>query len=147
MADARIADALARLPDYFGNHILVSVTALALGLAASLPLALISYRRPALRAGLLAATSIVQTIPGLALLALFYPFAWSGGAIGTCGVGFSALGFLPAVLAPRSPLCSGGTKHHHRPDEHRSHDRWPGVGMTERSRCGWSSCPWRCPSS
>ena len=32
MADARIADALVRLPDYFGNHVLVSVTALALGL-------------------------------------------------------------------------------------------------------------------
>ena len=31
--DARIADALARLPDYFGNHVLVSVTALLLGLA------------------------------------------------------------------------------------------------------------------
>ncbi len=101
MADARIADALARLPDYFGNHILVSVTALALGLAASLPLALISYRRPALRAGLLAATSIVQTIPGLALLALFYPLLLGLAALSerVIGVGFSALGFLPAVLA------------------------------------------------
>jgi osmoprotectant transport system permease protein len=101
VADARIADALARLPDYFGNHILVSVTALALGLAASLPLALISYRRPALRAGLLAATSIVQTIPGLALLALFYPLLLGLAALSerVIGVGFSALGFLPAVLA------------------------------------------------
>jgi osmoprotectant transport system permease protein len=101
VADARISDALARLPDYFGNHILVSVTALALGLAISLPLALISYRRPPLRAGLLAATSIVQTIPGLALLALFYPLLLGLAALSerTIGVGFSALGFLPAVLA------------------------------------------------
>ena len=81
--DARFSDALARLPDYFGNHVLVSVTALALGLALSMPLALASLRRPALRAALLAATSIVQTIPGLALLALFYPLllaaaAWTG---------------------------------------------------------------------
>ncbi len=91
----------ARLPDYLGNHVLVSVTALALGLALSFPLALASLRRPRLRALLLAATSIVQTVPGLALLALFYPRAAgcrsADGAL--LGVGFSALGFLPAVLA------------------------------------------------
>ena len=99
--DARIADALARLPDYFGNHVLVSVTALLLGLAISLPLAIASLRRPALRAGVLAATSIVQTIPGLALLALFYPLLLGAAALTerTFGFGFSALGFLPAVLA------------------------------------------------
>jgi osmoprotectant transport system permease protein len=99
--DARFADALARLPDYFGNHVLVSVTALVLGLAISLPLAIASLRRPALRAGLLAATSIVQTIPGLALLALFYPLLLGAAALSerTLGFGFSALGFLPAVLA------------------------------------------------
>ena len=99
--DARIADALARLPDYFGNHVLVSVTALLLGLAISLPLAIASLRRPALRAGVLAATSIVQTIPGLALLALFYPLLLGAAALTerTLGFGFSALGFLPAVLA------------------------------------------------
>ena len=39
--DPRIADALARLPDYLGGHVLVSVTALVLGLAISLPLALV----------------------------------------------------------------------------------------------------------
>ena len=99
--DARIADALARLPDYFGNHVLVSVTALVLGLAISLSLALASLRRPALRGALLAATSIVQTIPGLALLALFYPVLLGAAALSerVLGVGFSALGFLPAVLA------------------------------------------------
>ena len=99
--DARIADALARLPDYFGNHVLVSVTALVLGLAISLPLALASLRRPGLRAALLAATSIVQTIPGLALLALFYPALLGAAALSerVLGIGFSALGFLPAVLA------------------------------------------------
>ena len=66
--DSRLADALARLPDYLGNHVLVSVTSLALGLAVSLPLAFLAMRRPALRGPLLAAASVVQTIPGLALL-------------------------------------------------------------------------------
>jgi osmoprotectant transport system permease protein len=99
--DPRIDDALARLPDYLGNHVLVSVSALALGLAVSLPLAILSIRRPFLRNALLTFTSTVQTIPGLALLALFYPLllglsALTGKAF---GASFSALGFLPAVLA------------------------------------------------
>lgn len=99
--DPRFADALARLPDYLGGHVLVSVTALALGLAVSLPLALVSIRRPLLRGVLMATASIVQTIPGLALLALFYPvlLALSALAERVFGQGFSALGFLPSVLA------------------------------------------------
>ena len=99
--DARIVDAIARLPDYFGSHVRVSLTALLLGLVISLPLAIASVRRPALRAALLTATSIVQTIPGLALLALFYPLLLGVAALSerTLGVTFSALGFLPAVLA------------------------------------------------
>ena len=71
--DARLADALARLPDYLGSHVLVSITALALGLGVSLPLAIASRQQPVLRAALLAVASVFQTIPGLALLALFYP--------------------------------------------------------------------------
>jgi osmoprotectant transport system permease protein len=99
--DPRFADAWDRLPDYLGNHVLVSITALALGLALSFPLALASLRRPRMRAVLLAATSVVQTIPGLALLALFYPLLLGAAALTerTLGIGFSALGFLPAVLA------------------------------------------------
>ena len=99
--DPRIAEAVARLPDYLGSHVLVSITALALGLAVSLPLAVIAARRPTLRTLLLAVTSIVQTIPGLALLALFYPLLLGVAALSeqTLGFGFSALGFLPSVLA------------------------------------------------
>jgi osmoprotectant transport system permease protein len=99
--DARFAEALARLPDYFGAHVLVSLTALVLGLALSLPLAILSVTRPKQRITLLAATGIVQTVPGLALLALFYPVLLGAAALSerTLGIGFSALGFLPAVLA------------------------------------------------
>jgi osmoprotectant transport system permease protein len=99
--DARLTDAFARLPDYLGSHVLVSVTALGLGLGISLPLAIASMRRPLLRASLLGTASVVQTIPGLALLALFYPLllALSAVAERVFGNGFSALGFLPSVLA------------------------------------------------
>jgi osmoprotectant transport system permease protein len=101
MTDPRLGDALARLPDYLGSHVLVSVTALALGLAVSLPLAIASIRRPRLRRWLLGIASAVQTIPGLALLTLFYPLLLALAAVSDrlFGVGFSALGFLPAVLA------------------------------------------------
>jgi osmoprotectant transport system permease protein len=99
--DPRVADAVAQLPDYLGGHVVVSMTALALGLAVSLPLALASIRRPALRRILLALASIVQTIPGLALLALFYPLLLALAALTerVLGLGFPALGFLPSVLA------------------------------------------------
>jgi len=69
----QLTEAFARLPAYLGGHVAVSVTALLLGLTISLPLALIATRRPALRNVLLAVASVVQTIPSLALLALFYP--------------------------------------------------------------------------
>ena len=98
---ARLADALARLPDYLGSHVLVSITALALGLGVSLPLAIASRQQPVLRAALLAVASVFQTIPGLALLALFYPMllALAGLTERLFGKSFSALGFLPSVLA------------------------------------------------
>ena len=69
--DPRWSDALGHLPDYLGNHVRVSVTALALGLLVSLPLAIAVRNRRVARAALLGLASIVQTVPGLALLALF----------------------------------------------------------------------------
>jgi osmoprotectant transport system permease protein len=101
LSDPRWSEALAHLPDYLGNHVRVSVTALALGLAISLPLAIVARRRPVLRGALLGLASIVQTVPGLALLALFYPLLLALAALSLSwfGVGFSAFGFLPAVLA------------------------------------------------
>jgi len=100
-SDPRWSEALAHLPDYLGNHVRVSVTALALGLAVSLPLAIAARNRPVMRGGLLGLASIVQTVPGLALLALFYPLLLALAALSLAwfGFGFSAFGFLPAVLA------------------------------------------------
>jgi osmoprotectant transport system permease protein len=100
-SDPRWGEALAHLPDYLGNHVRVSVTALALGLAVSLPLAVAARNRPVLRGALLGFASIVQTVPGLALLALFYPLllALAELSLARFGIGFSAFGFLPAVLA------------------------------------------------
>jgi osmoprotectant transport system permease protein len=100
-SDPRWSDAFTRLPDYLGNHVRVSLAALALGLLISFPLALFVRRRPLMRDAVLGVASVVQTIPGLALLALFYPLllALAGLSSKWFGVEFSAFGFLPAVLA------------------------------------------------
>lgn len=97
----RLAQALSLLPEYLGWHVLLSAAALALGVAVSLPLAVTAYRRPRLRWSVLAVSGLVQTIPGLALLALFFPLllALSTLSQAVTGHGFSALGFLPALLA------------------------------------------------
>jgi osmoprotectant transport system permease protein len=100
-SDPRWSEASAHLPDYLGNHLRVSLSALALGLVVSLPLAIVSRHRPLLRSLLLGVASIVQTVPGLALLALFYPLllALAALTLSWFGFSFSAFGFLPAVLA------------------------------------------------
>jgi osmoprotectant transport system permease protein len=101
LSDPRWSEALGHLPDYLGNHVRVSVAALALGLLVSLPLALVARNRPVLRGALLGFASVVQTVPGLALLALFYPLLLALAALSLTwlGLSFSAFGFLPAVLA------------------------------------------------
>ncbi|WP_374576756.1 glycine betaine ABC transporter substrate-binding protein [Phenylobacterium sp.] len=99
--NARIAQAFALLPDYLAWHVLLSFCALALGLAVSLPLAVAASRSPRLRWPLLAFAGFIQTIPSLALLALFYPvlLGLSAASQAVFGKGFSALGFLPSLLA------------------------------------------------
>src|SRR5476651_1802973 len=100
-SDPRWDEALVHLPDYLASHVRVSVAALALGLAVSLPLAIAARNRPLMRGVLLGFASIVQTVPGLALLALFYPLLLALAALSLAwfGHGFSAFGFLPAVRA------------------------------------------------
>ncbi len=100
-SDPRWGEALSHLPDYLGSHVRVSLAALALGLIVSLPLAILTRNRPAARSVLLALASIVQTVPGLALLALFYPLLLLAASVTLAwfGVSFSAFGFLPAMLA------------------------------------------------
>jgi osmoprotectant transport system permease protein len=58
---------------------------------------LLARNRPWLRGALLGVASVVQTVPGLALLALFYPLLLALSAL--VGGWLPALGFLPALLA------------------------------------------------
>ena len=97
----RLAAAWALLPEYLGWHVLLSASALVLGVAISLPLAVAASRSARLRWPVLAVASLIQTIPSLALLALFYPLllAISALSLRLIGQGFPALGFLPSLLA------------------------------------------------
>ncbi|MBW8841295.1 MAG: ABC transporter permease, partial [Sphingomonadales bacterium] len=66
-------DALGRVPDLLAQHLLLAMSALMLGIILSLPLAVWSARMPSVGRIVLGFASLVQTIPSLALLALFYP--------------------------------------------------------------------------
>lgn len=76
-----------RLPSYLGGHMLISVTALVVGLILSIPLGIAASRRPKLAEWLLGIAGILQTVPTVALLALMVPIM--GGTIG----------FAPAFVA------------------------------------------------
>jgi osmoprotectant transport system permease protein len=95
------AAAWERLPEYLGEHVVLSASALALGLLISLPLTILAVRYRRVRWPILAFASTIQTIPSLALLALFYPLLLMLSALSQrlFGQGFAALGFLPSLLA------------------------------------------------
>ncbi len=99
--DERVSAALKLLPDYLGQHVLLSACALLLGLIVSAPLVVLARRSARVRWPVLAFVSLIQTVPSLALLALFYPLllALSSLSLKLFGHGFAALGFLPSLLA------------------------------------------------
>jgi len=81
-----LAEQLALLPDYLSRHLLLTVVALAFGIAFSLPVAFVLLRVRRLRDPVLMVASGIQTVPGLALLALMVPL-------------LRQIGFVPAVIA------------------------------------------------
>ena len=92
-----MSSAFARVPELLAQHLLLAFAALLLGLVVSLPLAVLSARNRTVGRIALGFASLVQTIPSLALLALFYPILLSLSAL--LGGGIPALGFLPSLLA------------------------------------------------
>ncbi len=89
------------LPEYLLPHIALSAAALGIGIGIGLPLAVLAARKPRWRGPLLGAASLIQTIPGIALLAIFYPVLLALSSLTKPALGFDlpALGFLPSVLA------------------------------------------------
>jgi osmoprotectant transport system permease protein len=131
--------ALAMLPERMAAHLGLAAAAVGLAVALSVPLVLMMAARPRLRGPVLALAGVVQTVPALALLALFYPFLLLVSRLSERLIGLSvpALGFLPSLLAltlyALLPLLRGGA------DGLGSVaaatlDAADGIGMTRRQR-------------
>ncbi len=78
-------------------HLFLSGSAVVAALVIGLPTAIMAARNRRVGAPLLGLISLLQTIPGLALLALFYPLLLI--AARATSLPIPALGFLPALLA------------------------------------------------
>jgi osmoprotectant transport system permease protein len=91
-----IADLIRGLPPLLAAHLKLSLVALLAASCISMPLAIVVANRPRLAFPVVTAAGVIQTIPGLALLALMV--AVVAGTHGF-GIGVSAFGFPPAVIA------------------------------------------------
>lgn len=85
--NANLREQLILLPEYFQGHLLLTLSALIVGIAISIPLGILASQSPRIKQPLLTVVSIIQTFPSLAILALVV--ALLGGRIG----------FLPAFIA------------------------------------------------
>lgn len=81
---------LALLPDYLTGHVQLTLLALAVGIAVSVPLGVLLTRRERYERPTLALVNVIQTIPSLALLAVMVPLL--------AGLGLPSIGFLPAII-------------------------------------------------
>ena len=80
---------LALLPGYLTAHLQLTLVALLVATVFSVPAGVAITRRPRLAQPLLALASVIQTIPGLALLAIMVPLL--------AALALPSIGFLPAV--------------------------------------------------
>ena len=149
--DERVAAAWRLLPDYLAQHVLLSLCALGLGFSISLPLAVVASRSALVRWPALFIASLIQTIPSLALLALFYPLllALSALCLTWFGKGFPALGFAPSLLAltlySLLPILRNGVAGILGVDP-AAVEAARGMGMTDRQRLTWVELPLAAPA-
>ncbi len=85
-----MTEQLALLPEYLTAHLQLTLAALLVGTALSVPLGVLVSRVAWLEAPVLGVASIVQTVPSLALLAIMVPLLAS--------LGLQSIGYLPAFL-------------------------------------------------
>lgn len=85
-----MSEQLALLPGYLTAHLQLTLFALFVGTAVSIPLGVLVTRRRWLDHPVLAVASAIQTIPSLALLAVMVP--------ALAAVGARSIGFLPAFI-------------------------------------------------
>src|ERR1044072_3965443 len=91
--------ALSQLPPLPAAPLQLAAAALLAGALVAFPLGVWATRRPRRLAPVLLLASVIQTVPGLALLAVMVPLlVWVGSLAAPLGVDVRAIGFLPAFL-------------------------------------------------
>jgi len=85
-----VSEQLALLPGYLTAHLQLTLAALGLAIAISLPLGILATRVRRLEQPLLAVAAVIQTIPSLALLAVMVPVL--------AALDLRSIGFLPALI-------------------------------------------------
>ncbi|MEM1414577.1 MAG: ABC transporter permease/substrate-binding protein [Myxococcota bacterium] len=118
---------MAELPSLLAAHARLAILSLSVALLMALPAGVLAHRRPALGRVLVTAAGVVQTVPGLALLALMVPLL-AALALPSIGLlpaflGLTLYGVLPALQNTVAGLGSVD-------DAYREAAR--GVGMSER---------------
>jgi osmoprotectant transport system permease protein len=93
---ASLGELVAGLSPLLASHLALALVALATAVALGIPLAVALAPRPRLAAPVLTIVGAIQTVPGLALLALMVPVL---AATHGLGLGLSSFGFAPAAIA------------------------------------------------
>ncbi|MGE4649829.1 MAG: ABC transporter permease/substrate-binding protein [Myxococcota bacterium] len=129
---------LALLPGYLDAHLQLSLLALSVGIGLSVPLGIAASRRPKLEAAVLGTASVIQTIPGLALLAIMVPvLAAAGVYTARFGIPLHGIGMAPALVAlslySLLPILRNTVSGLHSVDPDLL-EAARGVGMTQRQR-------------
>lgn len=96
-----MAEQLALLPGYLTAHLQLTLVALLVGTAISVPLGISVTRHRKLELGVLGVASVIQTIPSLALLAIMVPVmaGLSTLTAAVLGVELRSIGYTPALVA------------------------------------------------
>jgi len=91
-----LGELIAGIPPLLASHLALVLVALAVAIAIGIPLAVVLARRPRIAGPVLTVAGAIQTIPGLALLALMVPLLAASHGL---GLGLSSFGFAPAAIA------------------------------------------------
>lgn len=130
------AEEFAVLPQRYAGHLTLSLSAILTGLVVSVPLGIIAARNARLAGPALGFASVVQTIPGLALLALMVPLL--GGRIGFWPA-FTALALYSVLPILRNAIVGLQEV------PERVREAALGVGMTPRQRLMMVDLPLAAP--
>jgi osmoprotectant transport system permease protein len=91
-----LGELIAGLPALLASHLALVLVALGIAIALGLPLAVALAPRPRLAGPVVTVAGAIQTVPGLALLALMVPVLAASRGL---GIGLSSFGFAPAAIA------------------------------------------------